>query len=127
MSESTVLNLGKTPARTVLMLSWPAIVEQFLVSMASLIDTAMVGSLGPQATASVAINTSTIWLIEGFFTALSAGFMYIVAHSIGEGKLDMAKTAARQSITSALILGLFIMAAVEAISPYLCVWLGGEA
>ena len=91
MSDSTVLNLGKTPARTVLMLSWPAIAEQFLISAASLIDTAMVGSLGPIATAAVSINVSTVWLAEGFSTALSAGFMYIIAHSIGEGNLDKSR------------------------------------
>ncbi len=127
MSDVTVLNLGKTPARTVLMLSWPAIAEQFLVSMASLIDTAMVGSLGPSATASVAINVSTLWLIEGFSTALSAGFMYVIAHSLGEGNVSYAKQAAKQAITTSLFLGTITMIIAELISPYLCIWLGGKA
>ncbi len=126
MADVTVLNLGKTPTRTVLKLSWPAIVEQFLISMASLIDTAMVGSLGPNATAAVAINISTIWLLEGLSTALSAGFMYVVAHSLGERNTHYAKRAVRQSITSALILGTAIMLLVELIAPFLCIWLGGE-
>ena len=125
MSDVTVLNLGKTPTRTVLMLSWPAIVEQFLISMASLIDTAMVGSIGPQATAAVAINVSTIWLIEGFSTALSAGFMYVIAHSLGEGNVVSAKRAVRQSITSSVLLGTLTMIIVELIAPFLCIWLGG--
>ncbi len=126
MTDVTVLNLGKTPTRTVLKLSWPAIVEQFLISMASIIDTAMVGSLGPNATAAVAINTSTIWLLEGFSTALSAGFMYVISHALGEQNTYNAKRAVRQSITSALILGITITILVELISPYLCIWLGGE-
>lgn len=32
--------------RTILKLAWPAILEQFLICMASLADTAMVGSIG---------------------------------------------------------------------------------
>ncbi len=127
MSDVTVLNLGKTPTRTVLKLSWPAIVEQFLVSIASLIDTAMVGSLGPTATAAVAINVSTLWLIEGFSTALSAGFMYVIAHSIGKGDIPDAKQAAKQAVTASFLLGTITMIIVELISPYLCLWLGGEA
>lgn len=127
MSDITVLNLGKTPARTVLMLSWPAIAEQFLVSMASLIDTAMVGSLGPNATAAVAINVSTIWFIESFSTALSAGFMYVIAHSLGEGNVSAAKQAAKQAVTVSLLLGIMTMLTAELIAPHLCHWLGGKA
>ncbi len=126
MSDVTVLNLGKTPSRTVLKLSWPAIAEQFLISAASLIDTAMVGSLGPAATAAVGINASTIWLIEGFSTALSAGFMYVVAHSLGEHNVSSAKRAVRQAVISSFILGLITMLITELISPHLCLWLGGD-
>lgn len=126
MSDATVLNLGKTPSRTVLKLSWPAIAEQFLISMASLIDTAMVGSLGPIATAAVSINVSTIWLAEGFSTALSAGFMYMIATSIGEGNLDNARSATRQSITASILLGAITSIIILLISPHLCIWLGGK-
>ncbi len=125
MSDVTVLNLGKTPATTVLKLSWPAITEQCLISMASLIDTAMVSSLGPSATAAVAINVSTIWLLEGFSTALSAGFMYVIAHSLGERKVTYAKRAVREALTSTIILGLILTLIVELMSPFLCTWLGG--
>lgn len=50
---------------TIMKLAWPAILEQFLICMATLMDTAMVGSIGAVATASVAINISTVWLING--------------------------------------------------------------
>ena len=54
---------------TILKLAWPAILEQFLICMASLADTAMVGSIGASATAAVAVNISSIWLINGFITS----------------------------------------------------------
>jgi len=128
MPDSTVLDLGKTPAETVFLLSWPAIAEQLLTSMASLIDTAMVSSAGAVATASVAINVSTIWLLNGIFTSLSAGYMYIVAHSIGEQRAKRACDATRQSVTASLITGAVLMILVELIiAPNLSVWLGGAA
>ncbi|MCI1958552.1 MAG: MATE family efflux transporter [Clostridia bacterium] len=127
MVDSTVLNLGKTPANTVFKLSWPAIAEQLLTSMASLIDTAMVSSAGAAATASVAINVSTVWLLNGMFTALSAGYMYIVAHSIGEQRIERACDAARESITASALIGLVLMILVELIiAPNFPVWLGGS-
>ena len=55
-------------------LAWPAIIEQFLLTMVSYVDTAMVGSLGAQATAAIAINASTTWLINGVLTAIGCVF-----------------------------------------------------
>ena len=76
---SDILDSGKTPMQTVLKMAVPSILEQLLVSLASLIDTAMVGTLGAAATASIGINASTVWLILGFITAVSVSFMFMVA------------------------------------------------
>ena len=50
MAEQSITELGKKPVKTVLSLSVPAIAEQLLTSLAGLIDTAMVGSIGAAAT-----------------------------------------------------------------------------
>ena len=92
--------------------------------MANLADTAMVGSIGPAATASVAINISSVWLINGFITALSAGFSYLVSHAIGEGNKTKVESAVRQSITAAILLGVFLTLIVFSIHQKLPVWLG---
>lgn len=65
----------------------------------------MVGSIGAIATASVAISTSTVWLINGFITALSVGASYLVSHAIGEGDREKTESSVRQSMT-AMISGL---------------------
>lgn len=106
------LNLGKSIPETILRLSGPAILEQFLICLASLIDTAMVGSIGAAATASVAINISTVWLINGCITALSVGFSFLVSHSVGEGSQEKTQSVVRQSITAALCLGSVLTIAV---------------
>lgn len=110
-----VLNLGKNIPETILRLSAPAILEQFLICLASLIDTAMVGSIGAAATASVAINISTVWLINGSITALSVGFSFLVSHSVGEGNRQKTDSVVRQSITASILLGLILTAAVLAV------------
>ena len=48
--------------RTLLFLSIPTIVEEVLATLLQYVDTAMVGQLGEQATASVSITTNVTWL-----------------------------------------------------------------
>ncbi|MDO5551753.1 MAG: MATE family efflux transporter, partial [Lachnospiraceae bacterium] len=119
-----VLTLGKSIPETILRLSAPAILEQFLICLASLIDTAMVGSIGAAATASVAINISTVWLINGFITALSVGFSFLVSHSVGEGNQQKTESVVRQSITASILLGLVLTTAVLSIHRILPKLLG---
>lgn len=111
---------------TILRLSWPAILEQFLLCLTTLADTAMVGSIGAAATAAVAINTSTIWLINGFITALSVGFSFLTARSIGAQDEKKVESIIRQSLSCSLLLGGLLTLCVAAVSPFLPVWLGAE-
>lgn len=80
---STQLNQSAVPIVTLLRLSWPAILEQLLLTAANYVDTAMVGSLGADATASVAINSSVCFLLMGLFAAAGVGYSVQVAHALG--------------------------------------------
>ena len=60
-------------AREVIALSVPAILSQLSTVVMQYIDTAMVGSLGANATASVGLINSTIYLTNGFCTAATGG------------------------------------------------------
>lgn len=125
-TPENVLNLGKSIPETIIRLSIPAIIEQFLICLATLADTAMVGSIGANATASVAITTSTVWLINGVITALSVGASYLVSHAIGEGNREKTESSVRQSILASLIAGCFITLLVLCIYRPLPGWLGAE-
>ena len=48
--------------RTILHLAWPTVVEQALQTVVSYADTAQVGAIGAQASASVGLTTSMMWL-----------------------------------------------------------------
>lgn len=125
-TPENVLSLGKSIPETIIRLSIPAIIEQFLICLATLADTAMVGSIGANATASVAITTSTVWLINGVITALSVGASYLVSHAIGEGNREKTESSVRQSILASLVIGCLITLLVLCIYRPLPDWLGAE-
>ena len=109
---------------TILKLAWPAILEQFLICMASLADTAMVGSIGASATAAVAVNISSIWLINGFITSLSVGFSYLISHAVGSGDEARSRQITAQGLVCSAILGLLLALGVELVCHPLPIWLG---
>ena len=124
-APSSILEEGERHVtRTVVKLAWPSILEQFLISMSTLADTAMVGSIGAAATAAVAVNISSVWLINGFITALSVGCSYLIAHAVGSGNARRTHSVTYQSITCALILGLLLFLGVELVCRPLPIWLG---
>ena len=56
-------------------LAWPTMLEQLLQTAVQYIDTAMVGSLGTNATAAVGATTTVGWLVGSTSSALSIGFL----------------------------------------------------
>lgn len=110
-----------------LLLSWPTIVELLLQTAVNYVDTAMVGSIGVDATAAVSVTMSTIWLINGFMSAVGVGFSVLAAYSIGEGNYEQAKKIIRQSILAILVVGIFLTVTVTLfIAPRLPVWMDTE-
>ena len=83
MSQPSHVVSGKSHLGILMMLAWPAILEQLLLTLVRYVDTAMVGSLGANATAAVAINASPTWLISSILSAIGVGYSVQVAHSIG--------------------------------------------
>ena len=47
----------------IIALAWPTMLEQLMQTAVQYIDTAMVGSLGTQATAAVGATTTVNWLV----------------------------------------------------------------
>ena len=56
-------------------LAWPTMLEQFLQTAVQYIDTAMVGSLGTQATAAVGSTSTVNWLIGSTVSAIGVGLL----------------------------------------------------
>lgn len=113
--------------KQVIALSIPAILAQISSIAMQYIDAAMVGSLGAQASASIGLVSTTTWLMNGFCISAATGYSVQAAHLIGAKKDAEAKNVFRQSLITALLVGLILMAIGVAISSRLPIWLGGEA
>ncbi len=131
VSFSALLQEGRAPTRreeisAVLALSWPAIVQQLMLTLVQYIDTAMVGSLGPNATASVGVVSSSVWLFNGLLGAAATGFAVQVAQHIGARETERARNVVRESMLFSLLFGVFMGSAAAALSFSLPGLLGAE-
>lgn len=116
----------KPQIRQVWRLSLPGILTHITSTVMQYIDSAMVGALGANASASIGLVSSSTWLINGIAYALSAGFSVQVAHAIGAGQEEEAKNVVRHGLVATLLISVLTSLFALAISKPLPVWLGGE-
>lgn len=116
----------KIQTRELLALAWPAILEQLLLTTATYVDTAMIGVLGADATAAVAVNSSVVFLIVGLLTAAGVGYSVQVAHSLGAREWERAGMVSRQALLGALATGVVGMLCMGALSGQIPIWLGAD-
>lgn len=112
--------------RLTVLLSIPAIIAQLSSIVMQYIDAAMVGRLGAEASASIGLISTTTWLFWGVCVAASTGFSVQVAHRIGAGDMQGARSILRQSLAATLVFSLLLAALGAAISGMLPGWLGGD-
>lgn len=91
------------------------------------IDTAMVGRLGANASASIGLMASSLWLFWGLCSSATVGFSVQVAHRIGARDYEGARKVLRQAIGACAVIGSVIALTGASIAPNLPAWLGGEA
>ena len=113
--------------RLAFMLSLPAILSNLTNIVMDYIDTAMVGSLGANATASIGIVATSTWLLGGICSSFAAGFSVQVAHLFGAMKKKEANDVLRQAFIASVLFGCVLMVIAVSISRQLPVWLGGNA
>lgn len=114
---------NKQMVATIFALAWPTIIEQIMQTAVQYIDTAMVGSLGTQATAAVGATTTVNWLIAITISAVGVGFLSQIAQACGAGNQAMAKAVSAQSVFVTLFLGSVATALILSVSKYVPVWM----
>jgi len=107
----------------IMSLAWPTIIEQAMQTAVQYIDTAMVGSLGTQATAAVGATTTVGWLIFSSISALSVGFLAFVARACGAQDRAAAQRAVSQAVLVVLVVGLVFTALPLLLSRRVPVWM----
>ncbi len=121
-----LLDTSLTPATIIIALAWPTILEQMLQVSVTYIDSAMVGSLGAQATAAISVSSSTIWLVNGWMNALAIGYGVLMARNIGAKNIRKANQVVRQGFSTALYGGLALTILFLVVAHYLPTWMGAE-
>ncbi|MEE1308716.1 MAG: MATE family efflux transporter [Bacteroidaceae bacterium] len=107
------------------LLSFPSMMAQLVHIMMQYIDASMVGSLGAQASASIGLVSTTIWLFGSLCSAASVGFYVQVAHKIGAGDFGGARQVLRESFLSCILFSFLLCGIGVGISNHLPHWLGG--
>jgi len=100
-----IFDPSKRPIQVIAMLAWPIFLEQIFATLASYANTAMVGSLGAYATASVTLCNPAMFLITGTVLAMGVGITALVARNIGAGDIEGTRRLVRQAILIIVFLG----------------------
>lgn len=112
-------------AELVVRLSLPAMLAQLATILMNYIDASMVGHLGAEASASIGLVSTSIWLFAGLCSALSMGFSVQVAHLVGAGDFEGARAVLRQALLTALTFSALVALVGVGVAPVLPAWLGG--
>lgn len=108
---------------TILTLAWPTMLEQLMQTAVQYIDTAMVGSLGTQATAAVGSTGTVNWLIGSTISAVGVGFLSYIAKAFGADDQAAAKRAVAQAVLFTGVLGIFFTVLTVSLSGMIPVWM----
>ncbi len=100
---------GRHAFRVVLNMAIPSIAEMVFMSLIGSIDTIMVGQLGANALAAVALPAQPRMIMLSVFFALNVGVTAIVARRKGEQRRDAANLTLRNAIMLVAFIALIIM------------------
>lgn len=119
----TRVKIRKSTVFTILALAGPTMLEQLLHTLVQYVDTAMVGSLGTEATASVGSTTTVNWLFGSTISAIGVGFLAFISQSMGAKRFDDVKKASAQSVLAVLFFGVIFTIIPLALSPFVPIWM----
>ena len=119
----TTLQVNRSLIPVVFSLAWPTMLQELMDTAVQYIDTAMVGSLGTQATAAVGSTTTVNWLVGSSVGALGVGFLSYIAKAYGAHDRERAARAAAQAVFVALLLGSILTVLTLSLSRQVPVWM----
>ena len=123
MKRQTGFQLNTAMIVTILALAWPTMLEQLMQTAVQYIDTAMVGSLGTQATAAVGATATVNWLIGSTLSAFGVGFLAFIAKACGANDRPAASRAVAQAVFVTLAVGSLFTALTLSLSGLIPVWM----
>ncbi|MBQ5431734.1 MAG: MATE family efflux transporter [Lachnospiraceae bacterium] len=107
-------------------LSLPSMMAQVSTIVMEYIDSGMVGHLGRDATASIGLVMTSLWLVGGLCTSFISGFTIQTALAIGGKDNRRARSLTFQSFFLVMAIALVICGVGALVHRSLPIWLGGR-
>ena len=123
MKERLRTGFSRNMLPVIAALAWPTMLEQAMQTAVQYIDTAMVGSLGTQATAAVGATSTVGWLVGSSISALGIGFLAYISQACGAGDRERAARASGQAVLTALAAGILFTVLTVSLSGLVPVWM----
>ena len=98
-------------------LALPTMLEQLMHTAVQYVDTAMVGSLGTQASAAVGSTGTVGWLLGSTLSALGVGFLSYIARAMGAGEPERCRRASAQAVLAVLVSGILFTVLTLSLAP----------
>ena len=95
---------------TVFRIAWPAVLESFFLSLAGMIDTLMVSTIGADAVAAVGLTSQPKFLGLAVFMAMNIAVSAMVARRKGEGRRREANETLAVAVVITLVLTVIVTA-----------------
>lgn len=123
MKQNTIKKEAFSMVPIIFSLAWPTMFEQLMQTAVQYIDTAMVGTLGTQATAAVGATSTVSWLVGSSVSALGVGFLTFIAQAYGSGNQKQAARYTAQAVFVTIITGIFFTILTLSLSGLIPVWM----
>ena len=123
MKNSITKNNKLAMVPVIFTLAWPTMFEQLMQTAVQYIDTAMVGTLGTQATAAVGATSTVSWLVGSSVSALGVGFLTFIARSYGSGNKEQASRYTAQAVFVTVVAGILFTILTLSLSRMVPVWM----
>lgn len=106
--------MNKKNYLTAIKMAWPSVLESFFIALAGMIDTMMVGSLGPYAIAAVGLTNQPKFIALAVFFSINIAVSSLVARRRGQKD----RQGANEVFLTALILTLILCLLVSCLTVF---------
>lgn len=121
-----VNDTSKSIPSLIFLIAWPVFLEQILTTLVSYADTAMVGALGANATASVTISNTPMFLLNAVVMALGMGITTMIAQATGAGDKELVRTLEKHAILTIIFVGVPVVGIMIALHRVIPIWMGAD-
>ncbi len=94
--------------KNLLILSWPIMITQLMMTLGPTIDMVWVGRLGKVAVAAVGVAGTAVMLVMGLMMGFTMGMLALMARAVGAKDLLLANRVAQQAIVFSAVFAIVI-------------------